>query len=132
MLRAVLLDAVRCFPFESFSSYNSRNNRLSTLIWYGNFRIFLEILNDNPFFHFSYNVLPSEVKETPSIAMQPPSIKTDLKISIKHTGPQIPILFHHVFCEYCKANTLPKLLNKYKDDLPEPANFVNLIANWDV
>ena len=85
----------------------------------------------SPFFHFSYNILPSEVKETINCNA---SIfyKSDLKISIKHSGSQIPILFHRVFCEYCETNTLPKLLNKYKEDLPEPAIMVNLIANWDV
>ena len=58
--------------------------------------------------------------------------KSDLKISIKHTGPQIPFLFNHVFCEYCKTNILPKVLNKYTEDLTEPANLVNLIDNWNV
>ena len=85
----------------------------------------------NLFFHFSYNVLPSEVKETINCNASTFN-KSDLKISIKHTGPQIPILFNRVFCEYCKTNTLPKLLNKYKEDLPEPANLVNLIADQDV
>ena len=82
----------------------------------------------NLFFHLSYNVLPNEVKETINCNASTFN-KSDLKISIKHTGPQIPILFHLVFFEYCETNTLPKLLNKYKEDLPEPAN---LIANWDV
>ena len=50
-LRAVLLDGVRCFPFESFFNYNSLNS-LSTLMWYGNLRIFLEILYEKPFFPF--------------------------------------------------------------------------------
>ena len=85
----------------------------------------------NLFFYFSYNVLPCEVKETINCNSSTFN-KYDLKISIKHTGPEIPIFFHCVFCEYCETNTLSKLLNKYKEDLREPANFSNLIANWDV
>ena len=43
-----------------------------------------------------------------------------------------PIFFHSVFCDYCQTNTLPKLLDKYKDVLGEPSNLSNLIANWDI
>ena len=58
--------------------------------------------------------------------------KNDLVITMKHTGPQIPISFHHVFCYFCETNTVLKLLDKYKDNLGEPSNPLNLIANWDI
>ena len=58
--------------------------------------------------------------------------QTRLIIKFQTHRPQIPIFFHCVFCEYCKTSTLPKLLNKYKEYLPEPANIINLLANCDV
>ena len=58
--------------------------------------------------------------------------KNDLVITMKHTGPQIPISFHHVFCYFCETNTVLKLLDKYKDNFGEPSNPLNLIANWDI
>ena len=81
-------------------------------LWSGmaNLEYFWKFCMENLFFHFSYNLLPSEVKETINCNTSTFNM-SDLKISIKHTGPQISILFHRVFCEYCETNTLPKLLN---------------------
>ena len=79
----------------------------------------------------SYNVLPSEVKKAINCDSNTFD-KNDLVITIKHTGPQIPISFHAVFCDYCQTNTLPKFLDKYKDNLGELSNLSNLIVNWDI
>ena len=79
----------------------------------------------------SYNVLPSEVKKAINCDSNTFD-KNDLVITIKNTGPQIPISFHAVFCDYCQTNTLPKFLDKYKDNLGELSNLSNLIVNWDI
>ena len=58
--------------------------------------------------------------------------KNDLIITIKDTGPRIPISFHRVFCDYCQTNSLPKLLDRYKDNLGELSNLSNLRANRNI
>ena len=40
--------------------------------------------------------------------------------------------FHRIFCDYCQTNTLPKPLDKYKDNLGKPSQLSNLITNWNI
>ena len=63
--------------------------------------------------------------------MQAPSTRVILKFQSNTLGPK-SLSSSIVYFVSTARQTLPKLLIKYKEDLPEPANLVNLIANWDV
>ena len=129
MLRAALLDAVRCFPFESFCSYNSLNNRLFTLIWYCNFRTFFGNSIWKTLFSISFRTHYQVKTKKPSIAMQAPSTRVILKFQSNTLGPKS--ISSSIVC-FVSTPRQTLCLSYYKENLPEPANLVNLIANWDV
>ena len=79
-------------------------------------------------------MIPDEIKKKCEIKASTFS-KENLSIDLKNSGAKPPKSFHRIYCDYCKSNILPKLIQKYKEFLSEDQSLSNLIANcccWDI
>ena len=78
----------------------------------------------------SVMVLPKKVKK--GLDIDPASYnKDDISISLTNTGIKNSTEFHRIFCDHCESNSLPPLIEKYKDKLQPSLTLENLISKWN-